>query len=408
MSSTALWEWNPEVMKESVVIFEDVLRQNITRCNGYEMMDEGDSLSIVFHNVFDSVKFALASQEDLMLAPWPAELLTHPKACKEGTTWNGLRIRMALDVGNSSKFLNTATNRLSYKGDCVNHTLAIMHAVKGGGITVTSTNACQELHQKFSHRLYELGSFGIQDLGTYELAGFDDESGSADKGKASTVSLIQIMPEAHVARPATQIDYLQMIGLPFNQAPGVLGPDDDKTAGIPPVCFMFSSFRYASSGKKVDGQEASSVSELVVKISGENDGYVSKDSNGVFLLAFNTGEEGISFIKGISSALQDPSLEDMVFSAGMHTGAPSSVSPNKTSGRADYLGPPVNVSARCLALACDDDKGFRKGNVAIAMSAMTWETMDSGERDASMESKGHFSLKGVENEVEVYAFNGSE
>merc|ERR550537_861003 len=171
---------------------------------------------------------------------------------------------------------------------------------------------------------------------------------------------------------------------------------------------MFSSFRYAGSGKKVDGQEASSVSSLVVKLSGENDGYVSKDSNGVFLLAFNTGEEAVSFIKSISSALQDPSLEEMIFSAGIHTGAPSSVSPNKTSGRADYLGPPVNVSARCLALACDDDKGFKKGNVAIAMSAMTWETMDSGERDATMESKGHFSLKGVENEVEVYSYSGSQ
>lgn len=406
MSSTALWEWNPDVMKESVMVFEDCLRANITRCNGYEMMDEGDSLSVVFHNVFDATKFSLASQEDLMLAPWPSELLTHPKACKEGTIWNGLRIRFALDVGNSSKFLNTATNRLSYKGDCVNHTLSIMHAVKGGGIVVTSTNACQELHQKFSHRLYELGNFCIQDLGTYELAGFDEEEGEK-KDQASTVSLIQIMPEALNKRPATQIDYLSMLGLPFCQAPGVAQPDDDESAGPASVVFMFASFRYGNTGKKVDGENGEMVSKLVVKLSGENDGYVSKDSNGVFLLAFSTADESIGFLGSVSSALQDPEYSDMVFSAGIHSGVPSAVNPNKTSGRADYLGPPVNVSARCLAVACDDEKGFRKGNLAIAVTEMTYQTMGE-ERDTVFQSMGHFSLKGVENEVEVYAYTGAE
>jgi len=405
MSSTALWEWNPEVMKDSVELFEDTLRQNITRCNGYEMMDEGDSLSIVFHNVFDATKFCLSSQEDLMLAPWAEELLTHPKACKEGTTWNGLRIRMALDVGNSSKYLNTATNRLAYKGDCVNHTLSIMHAVKGGGITVTSTNACQELHQKFSHRLYELGSFCIQDLGTYELAGFDTDADAVDKSISNTVSLIQIMPEELNKRPATQIDYLQMIGLPFNQAPGVPQEDDDKSAGLPTVCFMFASYRNGSTGKKVEGGDADAISMLTVKTAGENDGYVSKDSNGVFLMAFQNGEEAIAFVQGISSALQDPQYSDFVFCAGIHSGVPTAVNPNKTSGRADYLGPPVNVSARCLALACDDDKGFRQGNVAIAMTSFSFEMMEAGERD-SMQSRGHFSLKGVEEEVEVYSYAG--
>lgn len=403
MSSTALWEWNPDIMKASVGVFEDCLRQNITRCNGYEMMDEGDSLSIVFHNVFDAMKFCNSTQEDLMLAPWDSQLLDHPKAAKEGTLWNGLRIRFACDTGNSAKFLNTATNRLSYKGDAVKHTLSIMHAVKGGGITVTSTNAMGELHQKFSHRLYELGNFHMQDLGTYELADFDEEG----VPEPSQVSLVQVMPEALAERPATQMDYLSMISMPYCQAPGVLGEDAEKGDEMPPVVFMFASFRLAATGKKVEAADGAHVSKIVIRESGQCDGYVSKDSNGVYLLAFSAPEDAITFVGNVSAALNDPSLEAMIFSAGIHTGVPSQVKPNKTSGRADYLGPPVNVSARCLAVACDDDKGFLSGNVAVAISQFTTETMDSGVRDSQLTSKGHFSLKGVESEVEIFGYTGA-
>lgn len=215
------------------------------------------------------------------------------------------------------------------------------------------------------------------------------------------------MPEALNARPATQIDYLSMLGLPFCQAPGVAQPDDDESAGPASVVFMFASFRYGNTGKKVDGENGEMVSKLVVKLSGENDGYVSKDSNGVFLLAFSTADESIGFLGSVSSALHDPEYSDMVFSAGIHSGVPSAVNPNKTSGRADYLGPPVNVSARCLAVACDDEKGFRKGNLAVAVTEMTYQTMGE-ERDTVFQSMGHFSLKGVENEVEVYAYTGAE
>merc|ERR1719310_1714524 len=145
-------------------------------------MDEGDSLSIVFHTALDAMRFALISQEDLLTAEWPTALLQHPSGARDGL-YAGLRVRMAVECGHASKFLNKSTNRLSYEGPAVQSCSDILKMVDDGGIVVTSTHVVQALQERFSHRLYELGQYHMQDLGT-----FDVPSGEG------SVSLVQMMP----------------------------------------------------------------------------------------------------------------------------------------------------------------------------------------------------------------------
>merc|ERR1719327_1797424 len=204
----------------------ELLRTNVTRFNGFEIMDEGDSLSIVFHSSLDAMKFAIMSQEDLMECEWPEELYDHPSAAMDGL-YKGLRVRMACAVGYGEKFMNKTTNRLSYTGPAVVNTAAILKAVVDGGIVVASAAVLQELHEKWPHRLYELGEIHVQDIGTFVLPKMEPAN--------EAVGLVQVMPESLKERPPTDIQGGRMTMRPYDEAPGTSNDGDA-------LAFVFASF----------------------------------------------------------------------------------------------------------------------------------------------------------------------
>jgi len=398
--STSLWEWDTDVMKLSVSLHEKVLRDNTVRHNGFEIMDEGDSLTIAFHNGFDAMKFCLVSQIDLMDAEWPEELYDHPAAAKEDDLYAGLRVRMGCDVGFGNKFLNRVTNRISYNGEVVDGCTALLKAVDDGGIVVTTTKCIQQLQGSFSHRLYEYGDIHMQDVGTYKMEGIDEP-----------VPCIQIMPEAFKDRPPTSLSGCTMTMRGFGQAPGVATDADE------PVSLIFMTLsgkggkerRLSEAGAPVDGgggdeggdDEATTKKciSIVAEAALAHEGYVTKTSNGVSLLAFPMPDDAMGFISAVSSAVGDePALQ---FCAGLQHGVVNSVAPNKASGRADYLGPPVNCSARLLSLASEDDS-FANGQCRIAVGVDAYTGLSSKD---NLESVGEFQLKGIGDKVECYKIN---
>lgn len=396
--STSLWEWDTDVMKLSVSLHEKILRDNTVRHNGFEIMDEGDSLTIAFHNGFDAVKFALVSTLDLFNAEWPEELYDHPAAAKEDDIYAGLRVRMGVDVGFGNKFLNRVTNRISYNGEVVDGCTALLKAVDDGGIVVTTTKCIQQLQGSFSHRLYEFGDIHMQDVGTYKMEGIDEP-----------VPCIQIMPEAFKDRPPTSLSGCTMTMRGFGQAPGVATDVEE------PISLIFMTLsakggkerRMSEAGGPVDGGEGGDDDEtmkLCIKIVSEAalacEGYVTKTSNGVSLLAFPTPDDGMRFIVAVRSAIE--SEGQLKFCAGLHTGVVNSVAPNKASGRADYLGPPVNCSARLLSLASEDSQ-FNQGQCSIAVGVDSYTGLTVSEKD-SLSSAGEFQLKGIGDKVEAYKF----
>ena len=77
---------------------------------GYEVTTEGDSFTIAFHDAFDAVAWALATQRAMLEAEWPQPLLAHEKAAlvyssMDDSTrpgelvFRGLRVRMAITTG---------------------------------------------------------------------------------------------------------------------------------------------------------------------------------------------------------------------------------------------------------------------------------------------------------------------
>jgi len=435
--STALWGWNSDVMLEAVEAHEQLLRDNVVRFHGFEFSDEGDSLSIVFHNAFDALRFALISQLDLQSHLWPEELYAHPSGERDGL-YAGLRVRMAIALGNGKRAMNRVTNRLSYEGVVVDSCSVLLKAVEDGGIVVAASGVIQQLQERFAHRLYELGQHEVQDLGSFTLPGY----------LPSPVSLVQIMPQELRLRPSTPISIQgggEMLLLPYAHAPGVREMQE-LGALKTPIAFVFCTLNpnlnqrraepsplhendegirqteVATEGDDVEAgrrggkrrtkcretrkeeevEEASSI-ELLKRTAHGCQGYVTKASHGVSLMAFPTAVLAIQFLQALAQVVEE-SMEQLQLSAGLHVGVPASVHANKATGRADYLGPPVNVAARLLSLAADRRDLFGDAVSSVAVSGAAWATVEPhDQRKAALELCGKFHVKGVDDEVEAFA-----
>jgi class 3 adenylate cyclase len=69
-------------MDRAYVVHHTVVRKALRQEGGYENLTEGDSFIVSFHDAPSAVRFALASQSELLDAVWPEELLLHPDACE--------------------------------------------------------------------------------------------------------------------------------------------------------------------------------------------------------------------------------------------------------------------------------------------------------------------------------------
>lgn len=79
--STELWEWDTEITSIAIDIHDRLLRANMSRFFGYEVMTEGDAFLVSFHEPCDAVAWCMSTQLALLNAPWPHDLLEHPMAC---------------------------------------------------------------------------------------------------------------------------------------------------------------------------------------------------------------------------------------------------------------------------------------------------------------------------------------
>jgi len=410
MDAIELQEWNPDVMAEALEVYDEVLMDNAQRFHAYEISREGDSIAYVFHNALDSINFCLTLQQCMMVSAWPDELLAHPKCAKEGKVWRGLRVKMAVHVGIGNKFMNHSANRLAYDGVVVEETAAIVSHVDVGGTVTVSTHTLAELQGKFSHRVSEMPQFAIQDLGTYLLPKVQDP-----------LALIQIMPNELNTRNSTTLTGCVKLACSYAEAPGVLRPGSK-------IALMFCSLKFAGGQDKTatrmladqkkdkraskddkvakgQKQDDAFLADLMRTCAFSNNGYVTKTSGGVSLLTFHESANGLGFVKDVMAACVQQTDKPLAFHAGLHLGTPSSAFPNKGSGRADYLGPPVNTSARLLALSCDkgDFKSGDAGQYGCAISRMAYDTLDEAEQN-KLHSTGKHPLKGVKGDTECFAY----
>eukprot|EP01063_Lacrimia_lanifica_P038124 TRINITY_DN801_c2_g1_i1.p1 TRINITY_DN801_c2_g1~~TRINITY_DN801_c2_g1_i1.p1 ORF type:complete len:1920 (+),score=622.38 TRINITY_DN801_c2_g1_i1:2608-8367(+) len=146
-SSTQLWEFAPEAMRDALITHNKCIRTMISRHKGYEVKTIGDAFMVAFQSARSAVQFALDVQLELVKAEWDRRLLMC-SACNRVESskktkgafplvWNGLQIRIGINYGYADIQTNPVTNREDYFGSTVNKAARVEAAGVGGVVTVT-------------------------------------------------------------------------------------------------------------------------------------------------------------------------------------------------------------------------------------------------------------------------------
>ena len=103
-NSTGLWESQPRAMRSAIELHHKAIRQVIAKHKAYEVKTIGDSFMISVKDADDAVRVLNDIHSELLVQPWPAEILDTLDACVkfQGKTlvFKGLRVRMGADIGN--------------------------------------------------------------------------------------------------------------------------------------------------------------------------------------------------------------------------------------------------------------------------------------------------------------------
>eukprot|EP01064_Diplonema_japonicum_P006731 TRINITY_DN14563_c0_g2_i3.p1 TRINITY_DN14563_c0_g2~~TRINITY_DN14563_c0_g2_i3.p1 ORF type:complete len:1304 (+),score=337.22 TRINITY_DN14563_c0_g2_i3:34-3945(+) len=152
-SSTLLWEEDPENMKKSLAVHNELFRKLIYKWGGYEVKTEGDAFMIAFSRTSVALHWAMDLQANLLQAEWPEELirktdLPATKVSVDGKTiFRGLRIRCGIHTGEPDCERDPVTGRMDYFGPVVN-LAARISSVGRGGETIVGGAAFKELQKQ--------------------------------------------------------------------------------------------------------------------------------------------------------------------------------------------------------------------------------------------------------------------
>eukprot|EP01087_Luapelamoeba_hula_P003945 TRINITY_DN138_c0_g1_i2.p1 TRINITY_DN138_c0_g1~~TRINITY_DN138_c0_g1_i2.p1 ORF type:complete len:1733 (-),score=273.96 TRINITY_DN138_c0_g1_i2:43-5241(-) len=147
----ALWEFDPEAMKQATILHNTLLRASLQEMNGYEVHLQGDhvltsgegSFCIAFQHAADAVRWATTTQYRLVSAEWEAKLLAHPAAAEEWAgeddqvVFKGLRVQMGIHLGTAQIIRDPMTRRIEYTGQLVHKAAKLASMAHGGQILVT-------------------------------------------------------------------------------------------------------------------------------------------------------------------------------------------------------------------------------------------------------------------------------
>ena len=118
--STAIWEAEPNGMREALRIHNAVIRCAIAECEGYEVKTIGDAFIAAFPATVNALNFGVTVQTWLHEAEWPPSLLEVPLCAPRLRLWGGLTVRVGINSGPVTTELNALTHRMDYFGHTVN------------------------------------------------------------------------------------------------------------------------------------------------------------------------------------------------------------------------------------------------------------------------------------------------
>jgi len=394
-----------------------LIEDYLTRFNGHKVrvsestMSTGQLMGGIFADPFDAVEFAISLQKDLRMGTSPGMLhnvsspglpatpdakvssssfspFPTPEAKPESS---GFRVRMALDKGSAKKRMKGS--ELGIKGPVVRAALSILERVESGGVAGRAVATSTVVSSLRGARRDKNPLNDVQDIGRYRIPEIDGA-----EGEGRIVSLLELASGPASQSQCASID-APMVALPYHRAPGVSESFVDDTPSRKAkekVAFMF--IKLTGHYDSVNGDVRQEIVDMLEADIFEAGGYVSVKtaSRAVFFVAFPSANQGLTFLRTIQESVynwvndghQEQADEPLCLAAGLHVGAPFSVFPNPQTGRAEYVGPPVNTAARLLALTGQHKDLFNEvrrygpteDHFACAVSPAAWAELQYSER----------------------------
>eukprot|EP01062_Namystynia_karyoxenos_P027633 TRINITY_DN2114_c0_g1_i2.p1 TRINITY_DN2114_c0_g1~~TRINITY_DN2114_c0_g1_i2.p1 ORF type:complete len:1095 (+),score=275.81 TRINITY_DN2114_c0_g1_i2:114-3287(+) len=184
--STGLWEKAYEAMSVALRLHNQVLRELLNECNGYEVKTVGDSFMAAFDDAVAGTRFSLGAQEGLARQQWPEEL---PKIGWEpAELWEGLIVRCGVHVGPAERHFVPLTGRYDYFGPTVNQAARVEPQAVPGTVAVTEA-VLQAIRS----------GDGLRALGDPQVIPIGDVS---LRGLAQPVQLTLMVPQSLAGRRA--------------------------------------------------------------------------------------------------------------------------------------------------------------------------------------------------------------
>ncbi|MFL5349221.1 MAG: ATP-binding protein [Hyalangium sp.] len=179
-SASRLWERCASAMGQALELHDEVMRELLERHSGYEVKTQGGAFMLAFTSPVDAVRWCLETQEALLQAPWPEELLAQPEVAEElgprGYLHRGLRVRMGVHIGEPECRADVRTGRMDYLGRVVNTAARVVAAGHGGQVLVSGT-AWSRIAAE------DLGLHASRPLGAFRLRGIE-----------CPVALVEVLP----------------------------------------------------------------------------------------------------------------------------------------------------------------------------------------------------------------------
>ncbi|TYZ61216.1 hypothetical protein PybrP1_000752 [[Pythium] brassicae (nom. inval.)] len=389
-----------ELMEEAKLLYEHtVLSRLSSEYAGQEILSHTRSglFVIAFASEFHAAKWCLSLQLSLVYAAWNDKLLkqfndmkevymtSSSKSRKNTLLYRGFRVRMVIhtadpDVG--------AEKSLS---DAVKWTKTVSDYAHGGQI-ILSDNVWDRLKEQ----LVQLGNPVVEDLGCHSVNG--DE-----------VALMLLLPRDLECRRFPNLKSPHQLSLGMRDAPSAHRP----------VTMVFTFIEGARPLVRCHAEELADRIKTLCMVAREllrkHNGYECQELQGDFMLAFFNPCSAILWCGEYQLRIRQKFREwnrgtsgenqELMFSMsmGIETGVPASVSPHKTSGRADYFGNIVNQTAR-IAKSASGGQIMIGGDAWNTFTSLHQRTKPIGRSDPLEEIAGstifQFKLHGY------YSFKG--
>ncbi|KAL0585043.1 hypothetical protein ABG067_005180 [Albugo candida] len=397
-----LSRYNSELLEEARLLYEHtVLSRLSSEYGGIELIRQRQSglYVVAFMSEFHAAKWCISLQLSLVYAAWNVKLLKQIRALdeyyqkvpgkskKSVLLYRGFRVCMVIHSVQMDGNLEISL------ANAVKWTKTVSDFAHGGQI-VLSDNVWDRLKEQ----LVQIGNPVVEDLGAHLVLGTE-------------VQLVLLLPRNLELRRFRPLKSPQQLKLGMRDAPSAMND----------VTMVFTFIDGARPLVRSHAEELANRIKVLCSVARDllkkHKGYECQELQGDFMVAFFHPCSAILWCGELQlqiqakfrewSAAAGRNQQELMFhmSMGIETGRPASVSPHKTSGRADYFGNIVNQTARIakaanggqILIGGDAWRIFSHAYARISTNVTTHDVISEVREATIFEFKfhGYYAFKGI-------------